>query len=61
MDTALSIIRSFLAKSMQWEEIKEAVEEEKKAGHPVAKAIGQLKFETNQMTMLLRYVNSHPF
>ena len=54
MDAALSIIRSFLAKSMQWEEIKEAVEEEKKAGHPVAKAIGQLKFETNQMTMLLK-------
>lgn len=55
VDAALSIIRSFLARSMQWDEIREAVEEERKAGHPVAKAIHQLKFETNQMTMLLRY------
>ena len=53
VDAALSIIRSFLARSMQWDEIKEAVEEEKKAGHPVAKAIAQLKFDTNQMTLLL--------
>jgi len=56
VDAALQIIRSALARSMPWDEVREMVDEEKKQDHPIAKAIHQLKFESNQITMLLKLI-----
>eukprot|EP00002_Diphylleia_rotans_P021148 TRINITY_DN4117_c0_g1_i6.p1 TRINITY_DN4117_c0_g1~~TRINITY_DN4117_c0_g1_i6.p1 ORF type:complete len:823 (+),score=195.64 TRINITY_DN4117_c0_g1_i6:75-2543(+) len=53
VDRAILVIRSFLAQSMDWEEVTRIWKEERKKGNPIASMIHQLKFELNQITVLL--------
>ena len=54
VDNAIFIIRSALARSMHWDEIKELIKQEKMNNNPVAKIIDELKFETNQIVVVLQ-------
>lgn len=53
VDVTINIIRSYLAKSLQWEAIERAVEREKELENPVAKCIKCLNLDRNCFTIEL--------
>ncbi len=54
VEDAITIINSAVAQEIDWNEIKQVIKEQKKAGNPIAQIIHQLKLETNQITLLLK-------
>lgn len=57
VERAIQVVRSALANQVDWAEISLIVKEAQAARDPVACAIKELKLQTNQITMLLKYVN----
>ncbi|KAG0171134.1 hypothetical protein DFQ28_003900 [Apophysomyces sp. BC1034] len=53
VDAAITIIRNAVASQMDWQDLKELVNEEKKRENPIALIIDSLKLETNQITLLM--------
>lgn len=53
VDVTINIIRSYLAKSLQWEAIERSVEREKELENPVAKCIKCLNLDRNCFTIEL--------
>ncbi|CAN7991727.1 unnamed protein product [Ixodes hexagonus] len=54
VERALLVLRSALANQIGWAEITELLREAQEQGDPVARAIKQLKLDTNHFAMLLR-------
>lgn len=57
VEAALNQVRSALASQIAWEEIEEFLEEAQDEGDPVASAIRELKFKTNQIIVFLAEPN----
>lgn len=55
---ACLVIRSAVANSMDWGDIELLVKDAQSRGDPVALAITSLKLGTNEITLLLWYVNN---
>ncbi|KAF7728253.1 hypothetical protein EC973_006534 [Apophysomyces ossiformis] len=53
VDAAITIIRNAVASQMDWQDLQELVNEEKKRDNPIAQMIDSLKLETNQITLLM--------
>ena len=49
MEKAILIIRSYLAQSIDWNELRSLVKEEKKKGNPIAMMIQHLKLDSNEV------------
>ncbi|KAF9990855.1 hypothetical protein BGZ75_008859 [Mortierella antarctica] len=52
-DQAIMIIRNAIATGMDWKDLADLVEEEKKHGNPIALMIDALKLESNQVCVIL--------
>ncbi|KAG0033921.1 hypothetical protein BGZ82_005920 [Podila clonocystis] len=52
-DQAIMIIRNAIATGMDWKDLADLVEEEKKHGNPIALMIDTLKLESNQICVIL--------
>ncbi|KAF9407207.1 hypothetical protein BGZ94_002787 [Podila epigama] len=52
-DQAIMIIRNAIATGMDWKDLADLVEEEKKHGNPIALMIDTLKLETNHICVIL--------
>ncbi|KAF9213412.1 hypothetical protein BGZ59_005383 [Podila verticillata] len=52
-DQAVMIIRNAIATGMDWKDLADLVEEEKKHGNPIALMIDTLKLESNQICVIL--------
>ncbi|KAF9550895.1 hypothetical protein EC957_011442 [Mortierella hygrophila] len=52
-DQAIMIIRNAVATGMDWKDLADLVEEEKKHGNPIALMIDTLKLESNQVCVIL--------
>ncbi|ORX93174.1 DUF814-domain-containing protein [Basidiobolus meristosporus CBS 931.73] len=55
VDQAVLVIRNYVASGMDWKELDDLVELEKKRNNPVAVKIAKLKLEKNQITLSLSY------
>ncbi|KAK9767340.1 hypothetical protein K7432_002958 [Basidiobolus ranarum] len=55
VDQAVLVIRNYVASGMDWKELEDLVELEKKKNNPVAIKISKLKLEKNQITLSLSY------
>lgn len=55
VDNSILVVNSLLAQGMDWIELKKVVKAEAKKGNPIAQLIHQLKFETNQVTLMLTF------
>ena len=55
VDQVIRATNEAVATGMSWNEIKRMIDEEKRAGNPVAGAIASLQLERNQITVLLFY------
>lgn len=53
IEQAITIIRSAVANSLNWNELNKIIKEEKKRGDPIASIIHKLKLETNEIVLLL--------
>eukprot|EP00667_Euglena_gracilis_P003840 EG_transcript_3854 len=53
VEAAITVIRSALAQSIDWTELKRVVKEQRRAGNPIAMLIHDFHFEQNKVTLLL--------
>eukprot|EP00668_Euglena_longa_P012176 GGOE01014608.1.p1 GENE.GGOE01014608.1~~GGOE01014608.1.p1 ORF type:complete len:1133 (+),score=385.10 GGOE01014608.1:88-3486(+) len=53
VEAAIMVIRSALAQSIDWTELKRVVKEQRRAGNPIAMMIHDFHFEQNKITLLL--------
>jgi predicted ribosome quality control (RQC) complex YloA/Tae2 family protein len=53
VDQAIESVNGLLSTQMSWNQIKDLIKQERKKGDPVASIIHALKFEQNQITLLL--------
>ena len=53
VQNAILVVNSLLANGMEWEQMNDVVQQEKKNGNPIALMISALNLDTNTMYLLL--------
>ncbi|KAI9011348.1 hypothetical protein BC832DRAFT_619601 [Gaertneriomyces semiglobifer] len=53
VDSLIGTLRAFIASGMDWKELEEIINEEKKRGNPVARIVGKLKLDVGMVGIIL--------